>query len=74
VLAAMKKANKRWGDKKCGGLVACAGVGGAGAIVKADGTPYPLDAYEQVIRVNLLGTINCARLVASQIVQCASQS
>lgn len=45
-------------------LVNCAGVGTAGRIVGRDG-PLPLDAFERVIRVNLLGTFNLLRLSAA---------
>ncbi len=44
-------------------LVNCAGIAPAGRIVGRDG-PLPLAAFEQVIRVNLLGTFNTMRLVA----------
>ncbi|MBU6500083.1 MAG: SDR family NAD(P)-dependent oxidoreductase [Rhodospirillales bacterium] len=44
-------------------LVNCAGVGTAGRIVGRDG-PLPLEAYEKVVRVNLIGTFNMLRLAA----------
>jgi NAD(P)-dependent dehydrogenase (short-subunit alcohol dehydrogenase family) len=45
-------------------LVNCAGIGTAARIAGRDG-PMPLDAFERVIRVNLIGTFNMMRLVAS---------
>ncbi|MBX6328140.1 MAG: SDR family NAD(P)-dependent oxidoreductase [Pseudolabrys sp.] len=45
-------------------LVNCAGIGPAKRIVGRDG-PMPLADYERVIRVNLIGTFNMLRLVAS---------
>jgi NAD(P)-dependent dehydrogenase (short-subunit alcohol dehydrogenase family) len=45
-------------------LVNCAGVGTAGRIVGRDG-PLKLDAFERVIRVNLIGTFNLLRLSAA---------
>ncbi len=45
-------------------LVNCAGIGTAGRIVGRDG-PMPLAAFEQVIRVNLIGTFNMLRLAAA---------
>ena len=45
-------------------LVNCAGVGTAGRIVGRDG-PLKLDAFERVIRVNLIGTFNMLRLAAA---------
>ncbi|MBV8458404.1 MAG: SDR family NAD(P)-dependent oxidoreductase [Acetobacteraceae bacterium] len=44
-------------------LVNCAGIGPAARIVGRDGA-MPLDAFEQVIRVNLVGTFNMLRLAA----------
>jgi len=44
-------------------LVNCAGIGPAKRIVGRDG-PMPLEDYERVIRVNLVGTFNMMRLVA----------
>ncbi|HET6183060.1 MAG TPA: SDR family NAD(P)-dependent oxidoreductase [Acetobacteraceae bacterium] len=47
-------------------LVNCAGIGTAGRIVGRDG-PLPLDAFERVIRVNLIGTFNLLRLAAAEM-------
>jgi NAD(P)-dependent dehydrogenase (short-subunit alcohol dehydrogenase family) len=47
-------------------LVNCAGIGVAGRIVGRDG-PMKLDAYERVIRVNLIGTFNMLRLAAAEM-------
>ncbi|UYQ73170.1 SDR family NAD(P)-dependent oxidoreductase [Pelagibacterium flavum] len=44
-------------------LVNCAGIGTASRIVGRDG-PMPLDAFERVIRVNLVGSFNMMRLAA----------
>jgi NAD(P)-dependent dehydrogenase (short-subunit alcohol dehydrogenase family) len=44
--------------------VACAGVGTPAKLVGRDGAT-PLDAFAQVLEVNLLGTINCLRLTAA---------
>jgi NAD(P)-dependent dehydrogenase (short-subunit alcohol dehydrogenase family) len=45
-------------------LVNCAGIGTAARVVGRDG-PMPLDAFERVIRVNLVGTFNMMRLAAT---------
>jgi len=45
-------------------LVNCAGIGTAGRIVGRDG-PLKLDAFERVIRINLIGTFNLLRLSAA---------
>ena len=47
-------------------LVNCAGVGTPGRIVGRDG-PLALGAYENVIRVNLIGTFNMLRLAAAEM-------
>jgi NAD(P)-dependent dehydrogenase (short-subunit alcohol dehydrogenase family) len=47
-------------------LVNCAGVGTAGRIVGRDG-PLKLEAFERVIRVNLIGSFNMLRLAAAQM-------
>jgi NAD(P)-dependent dehydrogenase (short-subunit alcohol dehydrogenase family) len=44
-------------------LVNCAGVGMALRTLGKEG-PHPLDIFERVIRVNLIGTFNCIRLAA----------
>jgi NAD(P)-dependent dehydrogenase (short-subunit alcohol dehydrogenase family) len=48
-------------------LVNCAGLGKAARIIGKDLSPVPLDVFEFVIRVNLIGSYNCARLAASAI-------
>jgi NAD(P)-dependent dehydrogenase (short-subunit alcohol dehydrogenase family) len=47
-------------------LVNCAGVGTAGRIVGRDG-PLALEAFERVIRVNLIGSFNMLRLAAAEM-------
>ncbi|WP_374624887.1 SDR family NAD(P)-dependent oxidoreductase [Devosia sp.] len=44
-------------------LVNCAGIGTAARIVGREG-PMPLDAFERVVRVNLVGSFNMLRLAA----------
>jgi NAD(P)-dependent dehydrogenase (short-subunit alcohol dehydrogenase family) len=46
------------------GVVNCAGIGAAALVVGKDGEPHPLDAFRNVIEVNLVGTFNVVRLVA----------
>lgn len=45
-------------------LVNCAGIAPAARIVGRDG-PMPLDGFEQVVRVNLIGSFNLLRLAAA---------
>src|SRR5665213_2669055 len=47
-------------------LVNCAGVGPAKRIVGKDG-PMPLEDFERVIRINLIGTCDMMRLVAADL-------
>jgi NAD(P)-dependent dehydrogenase (short-subunit alcohol dehydrogenase family) len=60
--SAIKQASDAHGPARI--LVNCAGVGPAKRIVGRDG-PMPLEDYERVIRVNLIGTFNMLRLVAA---------
>jgi NAD(P)-dependent dehydrogenase (short-subunit alcohol dehydrogenase family) len=45
-------------------LVHCAGRGGPVRLIDKDGKPGSLEAYENIIRVNLIGTFNTLRLAA----------
>ena len=46
-------------------LVNGAGIGSAGRTVDRSGNPFDLASFEMVLRVNLIGTFNCIRLVAA---------
>lgn len=46
-------------------LVNSAGIGHPGRTVDREGNPLPLEYFEKVIRVNLIGTFNCLRLAAA---------
>lgn len=61
IRAAIESANQRWG--RPWGLIHCAGVLGAAKTVGRSG-PHNLALFERVIRVNLIGTFNVARLAA----------
>ncbi len=47
-------------------LMNVAGIGGAKRVVGRDGSPAPLDDFERVIRVNLIGSYNMTRLFAAR--------
>lgn len=47
-------------------LVNCAGIGTAGRIVGRTG-PLPLEDFERVVRINLIGTFNMMRLTAARM-------
>ena len=46
-------------------LVNGAGMGNAGRTVSREGEPFPLENFEIVLKVNLIGTFNCIRLAAA---------
>ncbi|MCC7541485.1 MAG: SDR family NAD(P)-dependent oxidoreductase [Deltaproteobacteria bacterium] len=46
-------------------VVHCAGIGWASRTLAKDGSPHDLGVFEQVIRVNLLGTFGVLRLAAA---------
>lgn len=48
-------------------LVHCAGIGGSVRLVEKDGSPGPLDRYESIVGVNLIGTFNTLRLAAARM-------
>ncbi len=63
VQAALDTAKEAFGSLQV--LVNCAGIGSAQRTFHPKGGPHPLDAFERVIRVNLIGTFNCIRLTAA---------
>jgi len=46
-----------------------AGIGSARRIIGRDGAPAPLEDFERVLRVNLIGTYNVTRLCAARMAQ-----
>jgi NAD(P)-dependent dehydrogenase (short-subunit alcohol dehydrogenase family) len=62
--AAMAAARAAHGPARI--LVNCAGIGTAGRVVGRDG-PMKLEAFERVIRINLIGTFNMIRLAAAEM-------
>ncbi len=65
VEAALDAVEKAWGTPRI--VMNIAGIGTAKRVLNRDGTPSPLDGFERVIRVNLLGTYNVLRLAAARI-------
>src|SRR5246127_3897668 len=53
-------------------VVNCAGIGNAARTAGKDG-PFPLDAFNRVIQVNLIGTFNVIRLAAFRMSQAEEQ-
>ncbi|MBW3588662.1 MAG: 3-hydroxyacyl-CoA dehydrogenase [Actinobacteria bacterium] len=54
-------------------LVNCAGIGWAGRVVNKQGDPLPLEQFETVVKVNLIGTFNVCRLAVRQMLQQAPE-
>jgi NAD(P)-dependent dehydrogenase (short-subunit alcohol dehydrogenase family) len=48
-------------------VIHAAGVGGAQRVIARDGVPAPLEAFERIVRVNLIGSYNVARLASSRM-------
>ena len=70
VTNAFLTANKRNGATRL--LVNCAGIAPMARIVRRSG-PHKLTMFEEVIRVNLTGTFNCTRIVATSMAQLDAQ-
>ena len=66
VTAALDAAAAAFGPARI--LMNIAGIGSAKRIVQRDGSPAPLEDFERVVRINLIGTYNMTRLAASRIV------
>ena len=63
--AALDAAEARLGPARI--VMNIAGIGNAKRVLAKDGRPAPLEDFERVIRVNLLGTYNVVRLTAARI-------
>jgi NAD(P)-dependent dehydrogenase (short-subunit alcohol dehydrogenase family) len=65
VEAALDAVGQAWGTPRI--VMNVAGIGSAKRVLNRDGTPSPMDGFERVIRVNLLGTYNMLRLASARI-------
>lgn len=68
VTAALDKIENQFGTPHI--LVNCAGIGTASRVVGRDG-PMPLEKFEKVIRVNLIGSFNMIRLTGARMSESA---
>ena len=66
VTAAIRAAREGFG--RLDGAVSCAGIGPPAKVLGKHG-PHPLELFETVIRVNLIGTFNVLRLAAEAIAE-----
>jgi len=69
VTAALDAAEAAFGTPRL--VMNIAGIGSAKRVIQKDGSPAPLDDFERVIRVNLIGTYNVIRLAAARIAKLA---
>jgi len=67
VIAALEAARAAHGPARM--LMNVAGIGSAKRIVGKDGAPAPLEDFERVVRVNLIGTYNITRLAVAEMVR-----
>ncbi len=67
VLAALEAARAAHGPARL--LLNVAGIGTAKRIVGRDGSPAPLEDFERVVRVNLIGTYNVTRLAVAEMLK-----
>ncbi len=65
VKAAIDAATTRFGGLS--GAVNCAGVGAPAKVLGKEG-PHPLDVFQRIININLIGTFNVIRLAAAAMV------
>ena len=65
VTAALDAATAAHGPARI--LMNVAGIGTAKRIVQRDGSPAPLEDFDRVVRINLIGTYNMTRLAVSRI-------
>jgi NAD(P)-dependent dehydrogenase (short-subunit alcohol dehydrogenase family) len=66
MLAALSELKSEWGELH--GVVHCAGIIGAARVLGKQG-PHDLALFEKIVRVNLVGTFNVARLAAAAMAE-----
>ncbi|MGE3537240.1 MAG: SDR family NAD(P)-dependent oxidoreductase [Candidatus Tectimicrobiota bacterium] len=66
VQQALEHVRERWGGVSI--VVNCAGVATAERVISRQG-PLPLERFERVIKINLIGTFNVLRLAAALMMQ-----
>jgi NAD(P)-dependent dehydrogenase (short-subunit alcohol dehydrogenase family) len=67
VMAALDAAEAQVGPARI--LMNIAGIGTAKRVIQRDGSPAPLEDFERVVRINLVGTYNMIRLAAARMVK-----
>ncbi|CAO1631158.1 unnamed protein product [Parajaminaea phylloscopi] len=69
ILEAIAAADAKWKGVPLGGAVIASGIGMVGRTIDRDGTPHDYELFETIVRINLTGTFNAARLTASRLVR-----
>ncbi|MFZ2986403.1 SDR family NAD(P)-dependent oxidoreductase, partial [Ideonella sp.] len=69
VIAALDAAEAVHGTARI--LMNIAGIGSAKRVISRDGSPAPLEDFERVVRINLIGTYNMIRLSAARTAKLA---
>ena len=67
VNAALDAAREAHGPARV--LMNVAGIGGARRLVGKDGTPMPIEDFQRIVNVNLVGTFNVIRLTAARMLK-----
>lgn len=67
VNAALDAASEAHGPARV--LMNVAGIGGARRLVGKDGTPMPIEDFQRIVNVNLVGTFNAIRLTAARMLK-----
>ena len=67
VNAALDAASEAHGPARM--LMNVAGIGGARRLVGKDGTPMPIEDFQRIVNVNLVGTFNVIRLTAARMLK-----
>ncbi|PPE66324.1 SDR family NAD(P)-dependent oxidoreductase [Caldimonas caldifontis] len=67
VNAALDAASEAHGPARV--LMNVAGIGGARRLVGKDGTPMPIEDFQRIVNVNLVGTFNVIRLTAARMLK-----
>ncbi|KAK0553555.1 hypothetical protein OC846_002476 [Tilletia horrida] len=69
IQSAIEGTDKLWPKLPIGGVINCGGVAMAGKTLNPEGEPFDLDTFRRVVEINLIGTFNVSRLVASRLIR-----
>lgn len=69
IVSAIQSATQKWPNKSIGGVVCCGGLSDGALTIDHEGNPADLKPFEKLVQVNLIGSYNLSRLVASEMVR-----